>query len=95
MRYQLNIYGIDDEIVKTYSTNIVPWGVFIKAAALQETMSDKNAIEQINAISQILQVVFVGLTDEELAHADATDIMSVFSQITNNGTKIGGKSKNA
>ena len=89
MRYELNIYGEHDEIVKTYGTNILPWGVFVKAASMQEALKKQNVVEQMNAINQLLQSVFAGLTDEELAHADSQDIMSLFMQITSNGNGIG------
>ena len=45
MKYTLNIYGIDDEIVKTYSTNIVPWGVFVQAASLQERLINESLLQ--------------------------------------------------
>lgn len=95
MKYTLNIYGTDDEIIKTYSTNIVPWGVFVQAASLQERLVDKSALDQLKAIGELLQMFFVGLTEEELQHADVNDIMNTFKQITGGGAKIGENLKNA
>lgn len=89
MKYSLNIYGENDAIIKTYETNIVPWGVFVKAASLQETLKNKNIVEQMAAMGELLQTIFVGLTDEELYHADSNDVMNLFTQITGNGSKIG------
>lgn len=95
-KYELPIYGQDDEIIKNYATNVCPWAVFIQAAEMQETLADKPAIEQMNAIGELLKAVFVGLTNEELAHADAMDVMNTFQQIVSGGQKInGGSSKNA
>ena len=89
MKYSLNIYGENDAIVKTYETNIIPWGVFVKAASLQETLNNKNILEQMTAMGELLQTIFIGLTDKELSHADSNDVMNLFLQITNNGGKIG------
>lgn len=93
-KYELNIYGKNDEIVKNYETNIVPWGIFIKAAKLKETMTAKSEIEQIESVNEILKEVFVGLKNDELMHADAYDVMNTFEQIVSGGQKINGGSKN-
>lgn len=45
-KYELPIYGNNDEIVKTHATNIVPWAVFIQAADLEESIKNKSAKEQ-------------------------------------------------
>lgn len=94
-KYELPIYGQDDELVKTYATNVCPWAVFIQAAEMQETIAEQSAVEQMNAIGELLMSVFIGLTNDELRHADAGDVMNTFQQIVNGGQKIsGGKSKN-
>lgn len=94
-KFELNIYGKDDEIVKQYATNICPWAIFIRAAELQEEIKNKPAIEQMNAVGEILKAVFKDLTDEELMAADGLDVMSTFAQIVSGGQKIkGGNSKN-
>lgn len=89
--FSLNIYGANDEIVKVYETNHCPWGLFIKAAKLQEELKGKKEFEQIMAIGELIKVLFVGLTDEELYQADAKDIMNLFSQLINKGNGINGK----
>ena len=96
-KYELPIYGADDEIVKEYKTNIVQWAVYIEAAELQETLKDKTAREQMDAIGVILKSAFNGLTDEELLHADGGDVLHTFQQIVNGGQKIknGDNQKNA
>lgn len=95
-KYELPIYGKNDEVVKMHETNICPWGVYIQAADMQETLKDKNAREQMNAVGDILKAVFPALTDEELMHADGMDVMNTFQQIVMCGQKIkGGNSKNA
>lgn len=96
-KYELPIYGENDEIVKTYSTNICPWGIYIEAAEMQETMKDKSPTEQMKCVESILKATFSGLTDAELQHADGSDVMNTFIQIVNGGQKIkgSGSSKNA
>lgn len=95
-KYELNIYGENDEIVKQYSTNICSWGIFIQAAEMSETLHEKSASEQISAVGDILKSVFRGLTSEELKCADAFDVMNTFQQIVSGGQKIkGANSKNA
>ena len=95
-KYELPIYGNNDEIIKTYATNIVPWAVFIQAADLEESLEGKPAAEQMKAVGEILKAVFHELTDAELLCADGMDVMNTFVQIVSGGQKIkGGKSKNA
>lgn len=95
-KYELPIYGENDAIVKTHATNIVPWAVFIQAADIQETLANKSAKEQMNAVGSILKSVFHELTDDELLCADGADVMNTFAQIVSGGQKIkGGNSKNS
>lgn len=94
-KFELPIYGENDEIIKKYETDRVRWGVFINAAELQEKLDDASAGEQMRGIGELLKSVFCGLTDEDLAQADYNDIFNTFEQITNTGKKIkGGNSKN-
>lgn len=95
-KYELPIYGKNDEIVKTHATNVCPWAVFIQAAEMNENLEDKNPKEQMQAVSDILKAVFIELTDDELLHADVSDVMNTFKQIVSGGQSIkGGNSKNA
>ena len=95
-KYELPIYGENDEIIKMHETNICPWAVYIQAAEMQEELKDKSAREQMIAVGDILKAVFVNLTDDELMHADGMDVMNTFQQIVTGGQKIkGGGAKNA
>lgn len=94
-KFELPIYGENDEVIKTYETNIVKWGVFIEAARLQDEMKELSQVQQVEAVGNILQTVFVGLSKDELANADYKDIFNTFKQLVNTGTGInGGNSKN-
>lgn len=95
-KYELPIYGENDEVVTMHETNICPWAVYIKAADLQEEMKDKSAREQMQAVGDLLKEVFPKLTDEELLRADGGDVMNTFTQIVTGGQSIkGGGTKNA
>ena len=94
-KYELPIYGENDEIVKMHETNICPWAVFIQAADMQEQMKKKSAREQMVAVGEFLKAVFPALTDAELMRADGLDVMNTFQQIVSGGQQIkGGHSKN-
>lgn len=87
-KFELPIYGQDDEVVKSYATNICPWGVFVRAAEASEGLKKKSVSEQMQLMGEILSTVFVGLTQEELEHADYDDVVNTFMQIVNMGEKI-------
>lgn len=94
-KYELSIYGENDEVVNKHETNVCPWAVYIEAAELQEKLKNKPAREQMQAVGEILKAVFVKLTDDELLHADGMDVMNTFKQIVTGGQKInGGYQKN-
>ena len=93
-KIELNIYGENDEIVKTYKTSVIRWKLFTDAIEINDTLNGKSLKAQIESVSEFIKSVFVGLTDEELACADAFDIMNVFKQIVIKAQNING-SKNA
>lgn len=95
-KYELPIYGADDEIIKTYETNHVSWSVYIRAADMEGELKNKSAVDMFNAVGDILKEVFVGLTDEHLMKADGDDVLNTFTQIVSGGHAIkSGKGKNA
>lgn len=80
----LNIYSDTDEIIKTYSTNRVRWGVITKAVELEEmTKGDENGAESIKAISDLMYSIFPSMTPDDLAAADFADMQNVFKMIVN------------
>lgn len=92
--FELNIYGENDEILKTYSSGHVRWGVLKAALELQERIKDSTEAEQFEAIHDFAKELFVGLTDEELCNADSSDVINNFKQLTRMANRIVG-SKNA
>lgn len=95
MRFELSIYGENDEVLKKYETDHVRWGVLLKAVNLQEIMKGKTPIEQVSMVGEFVKSIFVGLTDEELEKADTNDVMNTFKQLLSSvGTINSGDSKN-
>lgn len=93
-KYELNIYGENDAIVKTYATDNVMWGFYLEAVKASEDMQEMTTVEQFEMISEFVKRMFIGLTDEELTHASGDDVMNVFNQLMKKARAIGG-SKNA
>lgn len=94
-QFELNIYGEDDEILKTYKTEHVRWGVFLEAVKMQEELKGKSEKESFVAISQFIKKIFIGITDEELEKADGLDVVNTFNQLLASLNKFNvDKSKN-
>lgn len=88
-KFELNIYGENDEIVKTYATDHLRYGVLMQALEMQEGMEDMTAAEQMQTANALVKKVFAGLTDAELACADAGDVLATFAQVTKHAERIG------
>lgn len=93
-KFELSIYGENDEVVNKHETDHVRWGVFLNAIKLQEKIKDKSVAEQFEAINEFIKSIFVGLTDEELAQADGADVLNTFKQLLSEANGID-SSKNA
>ena len=94
-QFELNIYGENDEILKTYATERVRWGVYLEAAKLNEEIAHLDAVEQFAVINQFMGKIFPALTDAELELADGDDVMNTFKQLIRKANKIAGSnSKN-
>ena len=95
-QFELNIYGENDEVLKTFATDRVRWGVYLEAVKLNEEISDMSAAEQFDVINAFISKIFPNLTDAELEMADAGDVMNTFRQLVRKANKIaGGNGKNA
>jgi hypothetical protein len=93
-KFELNIYGENDAIIKTFSTDHVRWGLLVSALKLQDEIRDVDPESQMQAISEFAKEIFVGMTDDDLRNADSMDVLNVFRQVGNMANKIRG-SKNA
>lgn len=90
-KFELNIYGKNDEILNTYQTDHIRWGLLVSALDLQETIKDEAPDEQMKAINRFALELFPGMTEEELRNADGIDVMNVFAQVGRMANKINGK----
>lgn len=94
-QFELNIYGNNDEIIKSFATDKVRWGVFMQALELQDGLTEKSYAEQFKLINEFIKKIFPDLTDADLENADGDDVINTFKQLINKANAIGGKSKNA
>lgn len=93
-QFELNIYGNDDEIVKSFATDRVRWGIFMQALELEESLKKASARDMIEAINQFVKKIFPAMTDEDLEGADTDDVLNTFRQLISKARKIGGNAKN-
>jgi len=84
----LNIYGENDEIVKTYETRHIRWRTFSEVVKLQEKLAKLSPEKQFIAIQPIILAIFPGLTSDELQNADTFDVFNVFKMISNRSATI-------
>ncbi len=88
-KFELNTYGKDDEIIKSFKTDKVRWGVYVEAVKLEESgLINKPAVEQFKLINGLMKKVFPDLTDEDLESADSDDVMNTFRQLLGKGNDI-------
>ena len=96
MKYSLNVYGEDSEILKTVETNFVPTGLFIRALKMSEEIREKgsNELESFNIITGIVLDLFPNLTEDELMKScDIGDVINIFKAVISRANEIA-KSKN-
>lgn len=93
-KYELNIYGANDAIEKTYATDNVLWGFYLEAVKAADDMQEMSPTEQFEMVNGFVKRMFVGLTDAELERASGDDVMNVFNQLMRKARAIGG-GKNA
>lgn len=88
-KFELNIYGENDEIIKKYETDHIRYGVLMQALEMQEA-AESDPKKQFETANAIVKRVFHGLTDAELELADVNDVLNTFAQVTSQANKIGG-----
>lgn len=98
-KFELTIYGDDDEVIKKYETNRVRLGVVLQAGKLYDSLKGNVTTESFTAageeIRELLKSIFPNMTDEHAALADITDIINTFKQVLNLAGSIkGDNSKN-
>lgn len=94
-KFELPIYGENDEIIKCYATDRVRWGIFLQALEVSESIEKKTPAEQFEVISNFIKKVFPDMTDNHLEMADVGDVFNTFKQLTKCAGAINVNSKNA
>lgn len=90
---EINTYGDNDEILKTFSTNHIKWGLICRAVEIQEQMNDGElkGTEQIKVVNDFVLSVFPEMTQSDIEAADIGDIFNVFKIIGNMSNDINPK----
>ena len=94
-QFELNIYGNNDEILNTYQTDHIRFGVLIEVVKLREEIKNMSEVEQFEIIVPLIKKIFPDMTDEDIEKADYEDVFNTFGQLMRKAEKIGGNSKNA
>lgn len=85
-RFELNIYGVDDEILKTYATDKVRYGAFEEAVKFTEESEGKKQNEvtalTYKTVKNIIKNLFPTITDDEIKLADFNDMVNLTWQIS-------------
>lgn len=89
-KFELNIYGENDEIIKKYETDHIRYGILMEALEFDEKRDSMSKADQIKGANSIVKRVFYGLTDEELMLADMSDVFNTYRQVTRQAERIGG-----
>lgn len=95
-RYTLNLYGENDEIIKTFETDHIRYGVLMKALELNDKTDKLTNAELMKGANEIVKAVFTGLTDDDLMLADMEDVMNTYKRVANTANNVqgGSSSKN-
>ena len=90
---ELNIYGDGDEILKTFSTNRIRWGLIVKAIELEEKFNNGDVAtkEQITLLNDFVLSVFPTMSQRDVEMADINDIKNDFKIIGNMSGNINAK----
>ena len=90
---ELNIYGDGDEILKTFSTNRIRWGLIVKAIELEEKFNNGEVAtkDQIALLNDFVLSVFPTMSQRDVEMADIDDIKNVFKIIGNMSGNINAK----
>jgi hypothetical protein len=87
---ELDLYGPDDEKIKTLKRLIVPWGILKKAVRLTKNIGTGEDVteENIDEIAGLVIEIFgeANVTREELDQCtDVGDMLAVINAIANRG----------
>lgn len=80
---QLNIYKdcSSTKPSKTYECRRLLFGVAKKALSLAEAMNGKSEADQFSMLSEIIQVIFPDITDEDIECMDIAEMKGFVSEV--------------
>lgn len=85
-RFELNVYGENDEILKTYATEKARYGAFEEAIKFTEEAEGKPESEvnilAFKMLGKFVRQLFPGLTEEEIRLCEIQDIVSLAYQVS-------------
>ena len=86
MRYELNVYGENDAILKTHATDKARYGAFEEAIKFVDEAEGKTEA-QVNILAfrmlgKFVKKLFPGLTDEEIGMCEVQDIVNLAYQVS-------------
>lgn len=87
-KFELNIYGENDEILKKYETDHIRYGVLMEALAMEDKVKNRPQLEVMQAANCIVKRIFPGLTDDDLMNADTNDVLNTYAQVTRQANGI-------
>lgn len=86
MRFEINVYGPDDEIIKTHATDYVRFGAFEEAINFTEAVAGKSGFEvdtlAVKTFKKIAKQVFPAITDDEIRLCDIRDVVNLLYQVS-------------
>lgn len=85
-KFELNVYGENDEILKTYATDKARYGAFEEAIKFIEEAEGKTEAQvnmlAIKMLKNFTMKLFPALTEEEIRLCEISDIVSLAYQVS-------------
>lgn len=81
--FKLNVYGANDEIIKSYATSKLKYGLIEDFVCLAKDLDNKPQLEQFQLMKPIIKNLFMGITDEELRNVDVIEVVQVITSLFN------------
>lgn len=89
-RFELNVYGENDEVIKTLATDILRFGVMEDAVNMAETLDEEKPQKQVENVKEIMKQIFKGCTDEDLRDVDMKQMFDTFRQVVSSANPPNG-----
>lgn len=75
--FELNVYGANDEVIRTYKTSKIKYGLIEDFISLSKDLEGKNELQQFTLMKPILKTLFTGITDDDLRNVDFIEVTKV------------------